>query len=108
MGEARAENTALRVILRDAFNRQPHIRRNQVRQHPINLQRLFRLGIAGVANVAFIAQGQHQGAEHRFVEELRRVNAMQDRQALGHGTTLFSSELRLIDGLALSSQKVMA
>lgn len=77
------------LALRRTLNRQTHIRGNQLCQHLINLHRLFRLGIARIANVPFVAQRQHQGAEYRFVEEFRGVNAMQNGKALGQRPALF-------------------
>ena len=77
------------LALRCALNRQAHIRRNQFCQHLVNLQRLFRLGSARIADEAFVTQRQHQRAEYRLVEEFRGVNAVQNGQALRQRPALF-------------------
>ena len=77
------------LALRGALNRQAHVRGNQLCQHLVHLQRLFRLGITRIADEAFIAQRQHQRTEDRFVEEFRGVNAVQNGQALGQRPALF-------------------
>ena len=77
------------LALRRALDRQTHIRRNEFGQHLVHLQRLFRLGIARIADVAFVTQRQDQRAEDRFVEELRGVNAVQNGQALCQRPALF-------------------
>ena len=68
----------LSLALRCALNGQTHIRRDQIGQHLIHLHRLLRLGVTGIADVFLITQSQHQRTEHRFIEELRRVNAVQN------------------------------
>jgi hypothetical protein len=105
VGEGRGEGIRplFTLVLRRALNRQTHIRRNQIGQHLVNLQRLFRLGIAGIADIAFITQRQHQRAEYRFVEELRRVNAVQHRQALRQRAALFLQRAA-VDGRVRAQQ----
>ena len=65
------------LALCGALDGQTHIRRDQFGQHLIDLHRFFRFGIPGIADESLVTQRQHQRAEHRFIEEFRRVNAVQ-------------------------------
>lgn len=95
----------------DAFNGQLDFRGNQIAQHVVHLHGVLTDRIADVVDVAFFTQRRHQGGEHRLVEELRRIDTVQYRQALGHDTALFlqrtavdariSAEDRHGDGIAL-------
>lgn len=73
----------------DAFDGQLDFRRDQIAQHVVHLKGVLAYCIAAVVDIAFFAQRRHQGGEHRLVEELRRVDAVQHRQTLRHDAALF-------------------